>query len=64
MFCTKVSLHEHRILTRALINEGSKGSDGSSHKWNWDGELCTDSERLLQYHGALNGLNKLQLASV
>ena len=60
----QVSLHEHRILTRALINEGSKSSDGNGHQWNWNGELCSDSERLLQYHGALNGLNKLQLLSV
>ena len=63
----QVSLHEHHILTRALISECSKDKDekeGDNHMWNWSGELCRDSERLLQYHGSLTGLNKLQLVSV
>ena len=45
------------------MNCFSKEEDGE-HKMYWNGELCTESERLLQYHGSLNGLNQLQMACV
>ena len=56
-------MSEHHLLTRAVIEKFSKEEDGEQ-KLDWNGELSSDAERVLDYHGALNGLNKLQMASV
>ena len=47
-----------------LINESSKDDDSNGHSWNWNGTLGSEAEKLLEYHGSLNGLHKLQMASV
>ena len=56
-------MEEHHILTRAVIDNFSKEEDGE-RKLDWNGELSSEAERLLEYHGALSGLNKLQMATV
>ena len=61
--CIQTRLNDHHVLTRALIDDYSKDEDGERNL-EWSGELGTESERLLEYHGVLNGLNKLQIASV
>lgn len=40
-----------------------KKEDGE-RKENWNGELSSEAEKLLEYHGAMNGLNKMQMACV
>lgn len=45
------------------MDKFSKGDDGE-RKYEWNAELCPETEKLLEYHGALSGLNKLQMASV
>ena len=54
-------LDEHHLLARALINELSKTEEGGRDP-DWNGELCSYSEKLLKYHGAMNRLNKLHMA--
>ena len=58
----QVSVWEHTVLTRALVNESSRC--GGHYIPRWDGELPKLAERLLEQHALLNGLNKLQLAAM
>ena len=56
-------MDEHHLLTQAVIEKFSKEED-EERKLDWNGELSSEAERLLEYHGVLNGLNKLQMATV
>lgn len=58
----QVSVWEHTVLTRALVNESSRYAGHYIHRWS--GELPALAERLLEQHALLNGLNKLQLAAM
>jgi len=58
----EVSLKEHKMLMKALVNMESK-ENGQYQSW-WEAKLSGKAENLLLQHASLYGINKLQKAAV
>jgi len=58
----EVSLKEHKMLMKALVNMESK-ENGQYQSW-WEAKLSDKAENLLLQHASLYGINKLQKAAV